>query len=328
MILSVIVPQYKESIEQIRPLLDSLYGQVGIDKKDYEVVICNDGVPDYKPSQEKLIELYPDMNIRVLVNPVNGGCGPARQWGIDHSEADYITCADADDRFTSCFALRQVLDEIPFDFLVTAFIEERFIKSKMSYAPHVHDHTWMHGKFYRRQFLVDNDIQFHPDLRVQEDSYFNSIVGALSTVKYLDTTTYLWKYNEKSTTREGNSEYYFSTLTDYMNSQDYCIQELIKRDNPNSFVKVVQNICYVYLVLNSMSWQTQRAKKHAKASAERFIRFYTKYQNMFFDVPINLVQQQFDKMVPHQEYVKEPPTFNQFIEYLKIVFNRQKPIIK
>ena len=41
--LSICVPQYKETEEVIKPLLDSIAIQQNIDFKDIEVVIANDG---------------------------------------------------------------------------------------------------------------------------------------------------------------------------------------------------------------------------------------------------------------------------------------------
>jgi glycosyltransferase involved in cell wall biosynthesis len=206
--LSVIVPQYRETIEQIRPLLDSIYNQVGIERSDYEVIICNDGAPDYKPSQDKLIELYPGMNIRVLVNPVNGGCGPARQWGIDHSESDFIICADADDQFISCFALINLVEGIEGqaegepvrDIVYAPWTEEQNKKGYWLYIPHLNDMTWMHSKIFRREFLVRENIRFHPDYRVHEDGYFNTLAMACGNTVRIDTTPlYLWKWNTAST---------------------------------------------------------------------------------------------------------------------------------
>ena len=51
--LSICVPQYKETEEVIKPLLDSIAIQQNIDFKDIEVVIANDG-SDTKLSEDFL----------------------------------------------------------------------------------------------------------------------------------------------------------------------------------------------------------------------------------------------------------------------------------
>lgn len=35
--------------------------------------------------------------------------------------------------------------------------------------------TWCAGKIYRASYLKENNIRFHPNLRLNEDSYFNVV---------------------------------------------------------------------------------------------------------------------------------------------------------
>lgn len=294
MILSVIVPQYKETIEQMRPLLDSLYGQVGLDKQDFEVVICNDGVPDYKPSQDKLIELYPDMNIRVLVNPVNGGCGPARQWGIDHSESDFIVCADADDQFISCFALINLVEGIEGqaegepvrDIVYAPWTEEQNKKGYWLYIPHLNDMTWMHCKIYRREFLVRENIRFHPDYRVHEDGYFNTLAMACGNTVRIDTTPlYLWKWNTASTTRENNGDYTYSSFIQYMEHKDAAFSELVKRGKLQVCKHVVDHIIYIYLTMTMKEWKIPERAELRKEVWRLLGVFLRKYRFIWENAP-------------------------------------------
>ena len=57
MILQILIPQYKETDEIIKPLLDSIKIQRNINFKDIGVVIVNDGT-DVKLSK-KLLNSYP-----------------------------------------------------------------------------------------------------------------------------------------------------------------------------------------------------------------------------------------------------------------------------
>lgn len=292
--LSVIVPQYKETVEQIRPLLDSVYNQVGIDRKDFEVVICNDGVPEYKPDADKLKEMYPGMNIRVLVNPVNGGCGPARQWGIDHSDADFITCADADDQYISCFALVNMLeaiegkeaDEPDRDMVMAPWTEEQIIKGNYIYVPHMNDGTWMHGKIYRRSFLVGKNVRFHPDFRIAEDGYFNTFAMALGHCSKIEASPiYLWKWHENSTTRADNAEYSYSSLIPYMKQKDVAFTELCNRKAMAVCKYIVDHIIYVYLCMNTRGWNTPERKEQKKEVWALLGQFMRKYHQIWTNTP-------------------------------------------
>ena len=57
--LDILIPQYKETYEVIKPLLDSIALQQNVDlANDVGVIIVNDG-SDVKLSEEKLRAQYP-----------------------------------------------------------------------------------------------------------------------------------------------------------------------------------------------------------------------------------------------------------------------------
>ena len=55
--LQILVPQYKETDEVIKPLLDSIALQQNVDFSEVGVIICNDGT-DMHLSKD-LLESYP-----------------------------------------------------------------------------------------------------------------------------------------------------------------------------------------------------------------------------------------------------------------------------
>ena len=60
-----------------------------------------------------------------------------------------------------------------FNSLTTNFGEEIVRDGKRLFTEHKNDKTFVHGKFYRRQYLIDYNIRFCDKLTVHEDSYFN-----------------------------------------------------------------------------------------------------------------------------------------------------------
>jgi hypothetical protein len=71
--------------------------------------------------------------------------------------------------------------------------------------------TWLHGKIYRVKYLKDNDIHFIPELRIDEDSYFNVIAwNATDKRGELAEATYVWRNNPQSLTRLDEDEKYFT----------------------------------------------------------------------------------------------------------------------
>jgi hypothetical protein len=83
---------------------------------------------------------------------------------------------DADDMFYNACGLYMIFREINigFDTLSSKFIEEAHTPDgQLVYIDHDQDATFVHGKIHRRQYLLDNEIRWNPDLTIHEDSYFN-----------------------------------------------------------------------------------------------------------------------------------------------------------
>ena len=91
--LQILVPQYKETDEIVKPLLDSIAIQQNVDFDEIEVIICNDGT-DVHLSQE-LLNGYP-FEIKYHLEPHRGVSG-TRNACLDYATAEYVmfctTCA-------------------------------------------------------------------------------------------------------------------------------------------------------------------------------------------------------------------------------------------
>jgi hypothetical protein len=62
--------------------------------------------------------------------------------------------------------------------------------------------TWFHGKIYRVSFLKEKGLKFHPDLRSEEDAYFNLLCWNCTNNRgEIAEETYIWRYNPNSITR-------------------------------------------------------------------------------------------------------------------------------
>ena len=123
--LQILVPQYKETDEIIKPLLDSILVQQNVDlENDVGVIITNDGT-DVKLS-DKLLNSYP-FKIGYYQNE-HAGVSATRNYCLDKATADYVMFCDADDMFFNACGLYIVFREIDklggFDGLVSAFLEE------------------------------------------------------------------------------------------------------------------------------------------------------------------------------------------------------------
>ena len=171
MLLDIIVPHYKEPWEVVRPFVDMINNQRGIDFNDFRVTIVHDGVDPFPVDY-----LKGPANICQVRKP-NGGVSAARNYGFDMSTAEWINFSDCDDCYSSIFALwhifRALKQNPPYDLLWSPFymVKDHELKWFRDYNA-----IFVHNKYYRRSFLKDNDIRFCEKLYMSEDSAFNGII--------------------------------------------------------------------------------------------------------------------------------------------------------
>ncbi len=209
-LLDIIVPEYNGG-KYIYNLLNSISKQKNIDFSEIGIII----VDDCSPEELNLYKFkkYPLLNITFIKNEKNDGPGVSRQHGLDISTADYVTFMDCDDEFydTKSFAkMVNVLKEHNITVAKGCFAEE--LKSgKVIINNPDKLYNFLHGMYYNRQYLVDNDIRFHEKLRISEDSYFNNLVLMDAVVYPLKEVVYYWRYRENSLVRSKNLEEFFLT---------------------------------------------------------------------------------------------------------------------
>lgn len=204
--LQILVPQYKEDESIIKHLLDSIEIQQRIDlQHDISVIIVNDG-SDVLLSEEFLSRYtYPIFYIRAE----HRGVSATRNTALDLATADYVMFCDADDAFYITHALWMIFEDLKengdVDVINSAFLEEVFYvdKSFAKLMKHEQDRTFVHGKIYRRGYLVDNNIRWNDELQIHEDVYFNTLaLVCTKNVRHQDTPFYLWRFRPDSICRD------------------------------------------------------------------------------------------------------------------------------
>lgn len=224
----ILVPHYKETHEEIEPLLDSIKIQQSIDFNDVEVIIAYDG-PDStelcrEPSNNPLpalelgditlpvwASIYP-FNIKHVKLPEHVGVSATRNAALDAATADYVMFCDADDMFLTVNALYtvfQLIESQNFDTLVSCFIEEqktKDIQEKMAEGSKILEATF--GKSYQAQQLPEFIYIPH-----EIDSTF--VHGKVHRRQYLIDKKI--RFNDKLTVHEDS---YFNILAQQLCSED------------------------------------------------------------------------------------------------------------
>jgi hypothetical protein len=267
MTLSIVVPYFKEAPKEMTPLLSSLNNQVGVDYSQIEVLLVNDGVGnEIEPSY---LAVFGNLNARAIMLRENVGPGMARQAGLDAACGEYVMFCDADDTLHNVGvigAFLQCARDAP-DIIVSQWYEE--LRSPEGYAYRVHEgeNTWMHGKMFRREFLTSNGIRHHPELRVQEDSYFLALVSAYAPkAASIPAITYVWRYAPHSITRRDNAIYGFSTLPEFIRAISLSWARVAEAAPASIPERVYQLACYIYFTTQSGQWLAGDAEPYRLAS--------------------------------------------------------------
>ena len=179
-LLDIFITHYKEPFETGKKLFDILALQRGISFDDFRVIVVEDGTEN--PIPDECLTGYP-YKIDHITIP-HGGVSAARNAGIDYATAEWINFSDFDDIYSNIYALRDVISHLPaenYDMLHCNLMTEDFTDGKdmLIVTPEKSRFVFIHGKYYRRQWLLDNNVRFDETMPFQEDSLFNAIVIAL-----------------------------------------------------------------------------------------------------------------------------------------------------
>lgn len=283
--LSVIIPRYKESELEIFPLLASINGQVGIDLSDLEVIIANDGggPGELDPNFLALFGL----DVEQVSLTENGGPGVARQAGLDAARGDYVMFCDADDTLHSVGvlgALMQEAERTAADMLSSEWLEELKDPGGVRYITHQIENTWMHGKLFRRAFLIQNDIRFHPALRVHEDSYFLCIAAAVAERRnHLPIPSYVWKFQPESITRRNGGVYTYESIPTFIRACSLAFAQVERLRPEQMEYKVVQFALYNYFCFHQPGWLLPENAGYRNAAEEAFVEYIAPYWRYWTD---------------------------------------------
>ena len=212
------IPVYKAQ-DTLPDLLDTIVAQT---RKSIIVCLSIDGDGlDYSD----IIETYRarGLRIRVINSKENGGPGIARQRIFDTTQCPYIMFADADDLLMprAVEILYRSAVTGGYDILRSHFIREQNNQPDLLLKARDSTVTWFHGKIYRTQYIKSLGVRMLPQLRTDEDAYFNLIAWyGTKNRGYVDEITYIWRDNKSSITRNRSPQQYFiDTNHMYIESQ-------------------------------------------------------------------------------------------------------------
>lgn len=274
--LQILITQYNETEQVIKPMLDSIAMQQGVNlKDDIEVVIANDG-SDIKLSKDFLEQYEYPIHYVLCEHRGLPGC---RANLFEVSDAEYVMFCDADDMFFSSLGLNTIFTYIGqgFDAFASLFYEEVVDRKtrKVIYAKREHDSTFVHGKVYRRQYLVDKGIIWHPELKGHEDSCFNILAQKMTkNFVYCSVPFYLWRWRDDSICRKDRL-YICQTYQYMIDSNEMLVQDFLKRGDLKHAILYSNILLYgAYYTMNKPIWYEKECEEYLAITEKRFKEYY------------------------------------------------------
>ena len=253
--LQILVPHYKETVEEMKPLLDSIAIQQNVDFNEIGVVIWE-----------------------------HKGVSAARNACLFAATADYVMFCDADDMFYNACGLWILFREMEtgFDSLVSVFTEETRLNGSVTYINREMDSTFVHGKVHRRQYLSEQEIRWNEKLTIHEDSYFNILCQNLSAnVKYCPTPFYLWRWRDASVCRH-DPKYILKTYRNMIDSNDALVDEFIRRSRSDKAAFFAAFMVFdAYYTMNKPEWVNQENKEYRDSTERRFRSYFLKHEELW-----------------------------------------------
>lgn len=178
MTLNLIIPVYNNK----KGLFETLFSLNPLVNFDGFKITVVDDCSDISYEDVQLV--FQDFfNLEILKTPKNGGPGKARQYGIDHSNCDYIMFVDAGDLFTSPLdtkAYFTYIEQHPEFYMFSP----SHLEQKDAFNTELMDcgNNRIHGKVYLKEFLNTYNITFNPDCSyIDEDIGFNMACRMICT---------------------------------------------------------------------------------------------------------------------------------------------------
>ena len=290
--LQVLINYYNEDINIVKRFLDSLETQENV---EFEAIIAGDGGVELDESLFKDYS-YP---ITYMYLPHSGVCH-TRNVLLDEASADYVMFCDIDDMFSSSDGLSSLLEESEGMDIVGSNYESE--QENLETYTIEKDVIRVHGKIFRRYYLIRWDIRFPDELEYSGDMMFMWLAYALTkNFKWIDNNFYIWKYNPTSVTRNKKNflvEAYDYTVTCYM----LLAENLLQRKRYQLYLNLLSTfIPMLYLDTTGLQWRMASKELQEKGREITKKALQQHYQN-YLTIPDDKRQRSFDFMKNYKKY--------------------------
>lgn len=290
--LDLIVTHYKEPWSVGQKFFSMLDIQRGINFDDIRVLIVHDGT---EPFPEEAFTGYPGRPYHVdQIRIAHGGISAARNAGIRHARAPWLMFCDFDDMFSNVYALRDYLTLLPndkYNMMWAPFIAEDLTKDGETVLNRRgHNLVFIHGKIYRRQYLLDENLTFDESLEFNEDSCFNAVFNTICDPRKIGeikapSIPYIWCFNRDSlTTTRGNR---YKALIGLYERNKRVVEAFRQRLPRPRYCAMIARACVdAYFMLN-----LETIPDELKPIRDDFIKFYHDHRAEMWETDAETLRQ-------------------------------------
>lgn len=204
-LLDIIITHRDEPWGVGRKMFEMLKLQRGVQEGEFRVILVQDGEEGNTLKTEQLLRNYPF--VHTVVSMPQGGVSAARNMGLDTADGKWVMFCDFDDMLYSCDSLYRILESIrqagdAADILWSSiWIETVKPGGKWTKRGKEWNSVFIHGKVYRREFLIGHGIRFDEELSYSEDAMFNALAVMeckSSRIAHMPEFVYMWCYRPGS----------------------------------------------------------------------------------------------------------------------------------
>lgn len=206
---SIIIPVYNLGAMAC-DAIDSCIGQQGIDSKEYEIIVIDDGSTD---NSGEYIDSYKHIENITIIHQQNQGLSATRNKGIRLAKGRYILFLDGDDWLASD-ALRLLEPHLGESLLVFPMVyhfsqerqeERRYGMEERTYSRDEFLHCTLgrkkfhiipsQNKCYCRKTLLEQGMRFITGILHEDNPFFIKAVYSFPDIRYIDAPIYYYRQN-------------------------------------------------------------------------------------------------------------------------------------
>ena len=209
--VSIIIPFYGQTEQDLSVPLASINNQLGVDFDKIDVHLVNDGGDSIDIGR---FDIFSNLDLHYHELLENVGAGMARQYGIDHSESEYLMFMDSDDSFNGVESLYNFFDAAKQKHNPNIIEGKSLIllddsKTKFSYRFSNFGSNGLFAHWFKRSYIEKLNLRFQPELRIFEDQYFVGIAKQLNTESLVSINALVYVYRfRKDSLSEGRKVFY------------------------------------------------------------------------------------------------------------------------